>query len=115
MKIFLKVIELRLFTKLLLQKVFDCFDIMVGCLLNLLYSESIFHLEVGKDFIKESMLRFDIFNGLLILRNNLIIEQCFVPLQLYEDSVSHQSKFTEIRSQLIHRFSVPSIKWRNSG
>jgi len=115
MKIFLKVIELRLFTKLLLQKVFNCFHIMVGCLLNFLYSKSIFHLEVRKDLIEESMLRFDIFNSLRILGNNLIVEQCFIPLQLHEDSVPHQSKLTEIRSQLIHGFSVPSVKWRNCG
>jgi hypothetical protein len=78
--------------KLLLQKVLDSFDIMVGDLLDSFHPLSIFFRKVFEDAIQKAALLLDQGNLGGIFRNNLFSKQPFEPLNFYKDSEPHQGK-----------------------
>lgn len=105
MEVLLQIIQFRTVrSKLLFQKVFHGLDIMVSCLLDFFDSVAVLLREVVEDLLEEGFLLVHEVYCFLIIGDNLLSEEAFVPGELHEDSVSNKCKFAEVRSQVSDLF-----------
>jgi hypothetical protein len=102
-------------SKLFLEEVLNSFNIMIGCLLNLLNSVTIILRERSKNVVEELVLRFYISYGLWILCHDFLLEEEFEPFELDVDSVSDESQLAEVGSQLFYFICISAVDWRDGG
>jgi hypothetical protein len=94
--------------ELLLDEIFNCLDIMIGCLLNILY---FLCMEFGEILIDPSDIIQHV-NGKVFQFGEGCREGDEI-FDLYLNAVTHQAELGEIRSEGFNRFEISAINGRD--